>query len=350
MKKLVLFIGLFAFMLFVGTAKAITYECNSCNDCNDKLFISSSGDIVQLTSDILGLSNYSLPFSACILMNVTGTTFDCNEYKILGSNSGGTGVLLYGDDGAYNLTMKNCFVTGYNFGIWSDRFTNSYIVENNIVCQNYSGKVCSYPFYLHLNYDGSQNKTIRNNVFFGTMNFDRQANMVFTNNTFISNGLLFTYFTGTSEPMKIWFYNNTMNTSTGQIINGDNQGSSPTANFSYNYWLNFTGTGYSDNCTDANNDSICDSQLNFTSPTSGESFFDPYPLKFIPEAPFQTHSRLIDNLGMFGFVGIMVIGAGILIFLIEAFFGASELIRDPKRLVVIIVGVIIMVAIFSVLL
>jgi hypothetical protein len=65
----------------------------------------------------------------------------------------------------------------------------------------------------------------------------------------------------------------------------------------------------------------------------------------IPPTP-----KLIDNLGQFGFIGAIAIGAGILMFLIDAFLGdAMALLKDPKKLITIIIGAIIMVAIFSVL-
>lgn len=63
------------------------------------------------------------------------------------------------------------------------------------------------------------------------------------------------------------------------------------------------------------------------------------------------HIGLIDNLGQFGFIGAFAIGAGIIMFLLDAFFSeAKNIISDPKKLVVIVIGAIIMVAIFSVLL
>jgi parallel beta-helix repeat protein len=67
-------------------------------------------------------------------------------------------------------------------------------------------------------------------------------------------------------------------------------------------------------------------------------------------APTPVRASLIGNLGQFGFIAGIAIGAGILMFLIDAFFGSvTEMLRDPKKLIVIIIGVIIMVAIFSVL-
>lgn len=69
---------------------------------------------------------------------------------------------------------------------------------------------------------------------------------------------------------------------------------------------------------------------------------------FTPPEP--TPPKLIDNLGMFGFIGAFAIGAGILMFLLDAFFGSfTEMLRDPKKLVTIVIGAIIMVAVFSVL-
>lgn len=61
------------------------------------------------------------------------------------------------------------------------------------------------------------------------------------------------------------------------------------------------------------------------------------------------HTPLIDNLGQFGFLGAILMGTGILLFLIEGFFGSvQDLLRDPKKLVTMIIGAVILVAIISV--
>jgi hypothetical protein len=64
-----------------------------------------------------------------------------------------------------------------------------------------------------------------------------------------------------------------------------------------------------------------------------------------------TPSRPIDNLGLFGGIALLAIGAGILLLLVEVLFGsATEMLKDPKAFVALIVGVIIVVAVLTALL
>jgi len=59
----------------------------------------------------------------------------------------------------------------------------------------------------------------------------------------------------------------------------------------------------------------------------------------------------INNLGLFSGVALLLMGAGVLLFLLEGLFGsASEMLRDPKKLVTIIIGGVILVAVLSALL
>jgi uncharacterized membrane protein YeaQ/YmgE (transglycosylase-associated protein family) len=59
----------------------------------------------------------------------------------------------------------------------------------------------------------------------------------------------------------------------------------------------------------------------------------------------------IENLGIFGGISLLIIGAGILLFLMELFLGeAAEILRNPKILITGIIGAIIMIAIVTALL
>jgi len=54
--------------------------------------------------------------------------------------------------------------------------------------------------------------------------------------------------------------------------------------------------------------------------------------------------RPIDNLGIFGGIALLVLGAGIILFLLEGLFGAGALLRNPKGIMLVIIGAIIMAA------
>jgi hypothetical protein len=64
-----------------------------------------------------------------------------------------------------------------------------------------------------------------------------------------------------------------------------------------------------------------------------------YTSGVVPPTP-----RPIDSLGMLGGVALLIMGAGIILFLLEGLFGSGALLRNPKGIMLIIIGAIIMVA------
>jgi hypothetical protein len=68
---------------------------------------------------------------------------------------------------------------------------------------------------------------------------------------------------------------------------------------------------------------------------------------YVPPAPVP---RPIDNLGLFSPIALVTIGAGVILLILETLFGTTALLKDPKALAGILVGVIIAVAIISALL
>jgi hypothetical protein len=78
-----------------------------------------------------------------------------------------------------------------------------------------------------------------------------------------------------------------------------------------------------------------------TSPNSSKFYGNVTYFPFCIIAGCTTLPRIIDNLGLFAFPALIVLGAGVLLFLIEGFFTSG---LDLKRLVTVVIGAIIVVA------
>jgi parallel beta-helix repeat protein len=231
MKKLALLIGLFAFLILAGTARADNvWTCNSCVDCNSYLE-NTINDIIQLTQNITSSGS-------CIGFTLAGTgnTFDCQGYTITGTGSGGIAILISEQDSK----IKNCNINGsFAYGIYDDG--NTGVLIDNVRINNAS----TAGIYLSGN-----NAIMNNSVLWGNA---IGINISSTGNTFYNNMLNNTvnYYNTTSSSNN-W---NTTITNGTNIVGGSQIGG--------NYWANPSGTGYSQTCTNANNDSFCDSAYSF---------------------------------------------------------------------------------------
>ena len=121
------------------TEKAI--ECNSCEDCTAKASVPNS--IITLTQDLS--SN-----KTCILINADNVTFDCKNHKLTGLEMhdaceyengilADTGTAEYIND----VTIKNCKIEKYCFGIRFEYSKNSQALNNNIFGSYYIGIIAA---------------------------------------------------------------------------------------------------------------------------------------------------------------------------------------------------------------
>lgn len=318
--------------------------CNSCDDCSIKLH---AGKNVTLTNDISGYNNYYgiYTWGNCIWMDNSSTTLNCNGHWILGDNysSNIAGIYMYGELGASNLIVRNCFVTGYSIGLLAVKWSNPYLVENSIFCQPYADKVCSgykLPIMAQHEQNNRNNVTYNNVTTYGNFYIERQSNIIIKNSNLISTNystqVLGFFITGTEY---FWILNNTFN-STGSYVS---LSGSYIAVYNNNYWLNFNGTGFSDTCNDTNDDGICDTSYVFSAGT------DYYPLKYTPPAPPAPapEYRLSSILPYpWGYIVGIVLGAGFILFILATLLGGKiDDLLNPKNLAVIMVGLVI-VAVF----
>lgn len=290
----------------------VTTEISTCSNLN------TVGMTYLLTADI---SNSA--FNICMNITANNVTLDCQGHMIDGISSDySEGVTISRGDPIIvaNVTIRNCNITDWNFGIRIFQckvislvnntisnttgscayFTNS---DNNIIKNNTLSKCGGYG----IDYPTSSNSLISgnsitqsndsiefmscgNNTFINNTiadNFAQGITMYNTINITIANSIIrnstigIHYFGGTYSDNHIYnnLFNNTQNVKFESSASGgfnyfNTTNQSGTRIYSNgtqiggNYWTNSSGTGYSDTCTDANTDGFCDSYLNVSTMTS----------------------------------------------------------------------------------
>jgi hypothetical protein len=294
MKKLALLIGLFAFLILAGTARADNvWTCNSCVDCNSYLE-NTINDIIQLTQNITSSGS-------CIGFTLAGTgnTFDCQGYTITGTGSGGIAILISEQDSK----IKNCNINGsFAYGIYDDG--NTGVLIDNVRINNAS----TAGIYLSGN-----NAIMNNSVLWGNA---IGINISSTGNTFYNNMLNNTvnYYNTTSSSNN-W---NTTITNGTNIVGGSQIGG--------NYWAYPNGTGYSETCNVTVIDGICDDSFSLDGSNT-----DYLPLSFAsapaPPLPAELSGMALTlsdaGTGLGGFLGAItdpIVGFVLLLGIVSGMF------------------------------
>jgi len=111
-------------LLMVGAGSAAVYNCTSCEECTAKIQNVSAGDTVYLIASIINHSG------SCIeVENVSGVTFDCQEYLIIGDDTGLEKGIYF--QNSSNNTITNCKVSLFWRGIIL-LFSNNNVIQNNV--------------------------------------------------------------------------------------------------------------------------------------------------------------------------------------------------------------------------
>jgi hypothetical protein len=246
MKKLYFLLGIFALLIFAGIASATTYTCNSCSSCTSLTnWGVSSGDIIQITDDLnfvpSGYCQGGSPdcsellteedcmggmecnwetIDSCIIISGYGMTIDCQNYALIGEPET-KGISLRGTSTGDNV-IENCKIEGFDYGIWMEQTSLNNTIRNNSIYNN------SIGVYIREFYMDTSNNSVYNNFLNNTINYEEYSPVT----------LRYTSFNTTE--------NNTINVMGGSKTGG-------------NYWAYPNGSGYSQTCNNANNDSFCDS-------------------------------------------------------------------------------------------
>lgn len=316
-RKIILSIvlSLTAFLFFAPAISwAATYTCNSCSGCNTQIANAASGDTVQLTGDITGISGACIDFSS-----KSGVTFNGQGHTLAEQSSGtpvygNYGIIL---DSSNGNTIENCTVTDFYEGLEVTSSSNNNFINVTASGSNQSGFFISQGsnnnlsnctatgnnsrgIYMYFNTGGSITGSTANSNLIG-INIEYSTSVILDNltvnantygidlsysqsntirNSHIENsgqygGLYMppgdpnseysqyntiynNYFSNDLNVNNIAagnqpnYFNTTLNCSSGpNIIGGSCIGG--------NYWGNPVNTGYSDTCVDANKNGICDS-------------------------------------------------------------------------------------------
>ena len=117
---------LFILLMALLASLPLTYALSSCS------VISSNGSY-SLTANITGAPNNATPLldRACIKIASNDVIFDCDGYSITDNGTAGTtyGILLNGS--LTNVTIKDCDVSNYTYGIYVYQSNFSVIVNNS---------------------------------------------------------------------------------------------------------------------------------------------------------------------------------------------------------------------------
>lgn len=251
------------------------YAATSVDSC---MYINDSGSYI-LTTDILDNP------SSCIKIQANNVDFDGGGYTIDGIDEAESYGVHAGTDYS-NITVRNLTVTDWFYGIYyqntsSGRITGITAVSNVngiYLDSSSSDDIIDNSTTLNntnsgIGINNSNNNTVTGNIMTSNSNYGIYLSSS-DNNTIYNN-----HFNNTNN------YNvdvsNTWNTTMiggMNIISGSNLGG--------NYWAYPNRTGFSQTCTDANSDDICDSSY-----TLDASNIDYLPLAKIPDLVL-THDNI----------------------------------------------------------
>jgi len=276
--KLSLVVGLFAFLVFIGTVRATTYDCGGgCRSCQVAIDGASSNDIINITSDItedseLYCDSEHYSYYECLDINMDNLTIEGNNYTWALGFDCGTGIIVNGN----GTTLKNIHFN------WSAGYAPGLIPSYYAICQE-RFTLPDMGFILN-----SNGNSIENVVFDRCTGLDLQSNadnnvvkgsFFYENISFVSSAtgnLLYNnlfnntqYVIGTLDSSNKW--NETMivgiNVIGGSYIGG-------------NYWAYPNGTGFSQVCNVTVTDGICDDSFSLDGSNT-----DYLPLSFASPAP-----------------------------------------------------------------
>jgi parallel beta-helix repeat protein len=332
MRKAIIFA--LAFLLLLPLVKADTYL----TDCAE---LNVTGETYYLTTDII-----NSPASTCMDITADNIVLDCQGHTIDGVDSAPT----YGIHAptTTNITIKNCVMTDWWNGIFLS--TSSSVTLSNITSNsNYRG--------IYLNSAGSNNviNTTTNansygiyidNVGSNTLsNIKANSNsygiyISWSNSNTIKNSIIqdntYGIYLNSAGSNLIYnsLFNNTNNFYFGRTIYTNNWNTtrqegtriySAGTEIGGNYWTNPDGNGYSDTCTDADKDGFCDDPYVLaTDNVDYLALSDEYPPPTTTTLPPVHDVPLLSST----LVGL-VIGFGILTFMLRTLFD----IREPKKVI-----------------
>jgi len=151
------------------------------------------GTVYTLTGDLTGTK----ADGACITIAANDVTIDCDGYSITGDSTGNG---IY-SAGVQNITITDCTISNYEYGIYSSSTHNSYFINNevyntianiiltssndNTLTSNTAHDSSSYGFYIYgSQYNNLEGNTAYNNGHTGFLVYYSSDNILYDNNAY----------------------------------------------------------------------------------------------------------------------------------------------------------------------
>ncbi|MFH8119455.1 MAG: NosD domain-containing protein [Candidatus Aenigmatarchaeota archaeon] len=272
------------------------------SDCNNKLenVIGTDNKPIVYYNETINIDGWDNNFTELFLCNADYSTI--NNVTLTHTNKKNNGILIFRTDYS-NLT--NVSINNSYYGIFLYLSFNNQIINlasnsnfyygiflvsssNNQIINSTSNSNSQRGTYLYLNSNNNQivNLTSNSNSLYGIYLHSVSNNTI--HSSIIANNTqygIYIYSSG-STPNIIYnnFFNNTKNFGFEGTIYANNWNTTKTErtniiNGPYiggNFWANPSGTGFSETCTDADEDGICDNPYTLTTGN-----VDYLPLKYI---------------------------------------------------------------------
>jgi parallel beta-helix repeat protein len=124
---------------YYGCAQDTSYNMN-CTETRNVTFNTTNCGVVtapgsyDMSNDYVGApydaSEMPEGGDACIKINSSDVVFDCQGYNVSDAGVGGTTYGIAIDPSLDNVTVRNCQLSGYTYGLWAESDTNSIITNS----------------------------------------------------------------------------------------------------------------------------------------------------------------------------------------------------------------------------
>lgn len=293
----------------------ISYPAFAATNVSQCKVLNSANEVYDLTTSF---SNSTA--AKCLDIEAQNVTLDCHGYTVTGFAGGNTAIYV----NASNATVKNCVGKDFEHCIYAESTGTNLTVQNNtMLCAVYgvystgqatiiknNNFTLNNPSSYGIELKDSNNHIVENNTFDGTMSTTDVLlyNANYTNITL--NTFKETVAGYTSRSIYLYggyyniIYNNFFNL-TNYITLGGSETNYWNVTKQYgsriygsgtvlggNYYANWSGTGFSQTCTDTNQDGLCDSAY-----TLGTNNVDSLPmsLNFTQHAPTTSSARVYST-------------------------------------------------------
>lgn len=268
--------------LCTSLACAATYTCDTCSTCSDVLGAAAEGDTVQLIADLSAESTYCIDFS-----NRNGLVFDGGGHLIT-KGEGGYCALYLGSSSNTGNTIRDVQVHGFTRGVYIVRGSDN-SVEDSVFTANGTGIAL---------YSASANSFVHNliqqNGIGVNLLWDSDDNIL-SANSFVRNetaGVSFSLRQDVGDPEGNMIYNNIFRnygTRDLDIVLSSSEADRDISGVEFilnleqncegggnvigcgcmggNYYQKPDGLGFSETCSDSDEDGICDVQYTLVDAT-----------------------------------------------------------------------------------